>query len=456
MDVIEKNILRNISFNTTNRIMIVVCVAVMCSLFSLSCIDRDTIAGTGKEIPDRLVNIGGTLQSGAVTAKLPEPLRVRVVASNGRPVKGVVVEFYVEDQNASLSDSSKITDGDGYAQTYVTLGTKVDSIYVYASVLGLKGSPTKFSLFAVVSSTTNPNPVNPSMRISEGDNQTGPVGKKLQDALKVKIADEFENPVPNMTVFFSTENGSITPDSALTNDKGIASAFWTLDTTIGTQNAMAECHDIPTGGIVNFRSTATPVLVVKYLTRLCSDTFVALQGTTINKILHVNVLDQYRNPIYSPPPNGFYVDFFVTEGHGSVTQSITDENGDAFAGVTLAADDSVLKITADVGNNVPALNFTFFAYKYFQIDSLRSSGGTVKLFWQKNPNLHFNNYVLQRCNNFNFDNTSIDVETISDENITSTEDNTAVVGSSPFYRLKVNYSNGFYFYTNTRNITVNP
>ncbi len=454
MFFLEQNILRNIVINTSNKLVIVVSV-VIGTLFNLSCIDRDTIAGTGKETPDRLINIGGTLQYGAVTAKLPEPLRVRVVAANGKPVKGVVVEFYVEDQNASLSDSNKTTDGDGYAQTYVTLGTKADSIYVYASVLGLKGSPAKFSLYASVSSNTNPKPIKPWMKIIDGNNQTGVVGSKLPIQLKVKVLDLFDNPVPQMMMHFSTTNGSLSTDSVLTDAQGLAATFWTLDTTVGIQNVQAVCHEI-LGGTVNFHAFGTALLVPKYFTKLCSDTFFTLQGTTINRILHVNVLDQYRNPIYTPGVPGFRVNFFVTEGFGSVDDAITEVNGDAFAGVTVAPNDSILKITADVGHNVPVLKFTFFAYKYFQIDSLRSGGGAVTLFWQKNVNLHFANYTLQRSTNFSFDGNTVDVKVITDENVISTDDLTAAVGNTYVYRIRVNYTNGYYFYTNMRDIKVNP
>ena len=431
-------------------------VVILFTAFVISCIDRDTIAGTGKELPYRIINIGGTLQEGQVTAKLPDPLVVRVVAENGRPVRGVFVEFYFEGENASLSDTNKTTDGDGYAQTYVTLGTKADSIYVYADVLGIRGSPVKFSLYASVSSNTNPKPTKPWMKILDGNNQTGTVGNRLSKQLSVKVLDVFDNPVPKMMIRFSTTNGSLSPDSVLTDAQGLASSFWTLDTTVGTQTVQAVCHEI-LGGSVQFNATGVALLVPTYFTRLCSDTFFTLQGLTINRILHVNVLDQYGNPVYTPFIPGFLVHFYVTEGFGRVdAAAATEENGDAFAGATLANNDSIMKITADVGFNVPKLKFTFFAYKYLQIDSVRSAGGVVTLFWQKNMNLHFANYTIQRCTNLSFDGTTVNVKVISVENITSAVDTTAVVGNTYIYRIKVNYTNGYNFYTNMREVKVSP
>jgi hypothetical protein len=419
--------------------------------FQCSCIDRDTIAGTGKETPDSIIGAGGNFQNGIVNNKLSIPLKVRVLAANGRPVRGVIVEFSVDYSNATFSDTNATTDGDGYAQTSVTLGAKADSVRIYANVLGLKGSPVKFSLFASSSSAA-------TIELANGDNQTGEVGSVLPIPLMVKVTDFYHNPVANSVVYFSTGNGTAQPSSSLTDSLGIAFSNWKLDTVVGNKKAQAMVTSI-LNGTIKFNATANSLLIPTYFSRVSGDTFISLQGFTINNLFKVNVLDKYKNPVYRKPPGaGIFVKFSVSEGFGSVspTSSATNSNGDVLAGVSLAYNDSILKIIADVGFGIPVINFTMFAYKYSQIDSLKSIGGIVTLYWQKNLNPNFANYTLQRCSNFNFDNTTIDVKVISDENTVSTDDNTAVIGSSPFYRIRMNYTNGFYFYTNLRDVIVNP
>ncbi len=423
-------------------------VVIFCTLFNISCIDRETIAGTGKEIPDSIIGAGGDFQFGFVNSKLSTPLKVRVLAANGRPVRGIVVEFSVENSNAIFSDTNATTNGDGYAQTIVTLGSKADSVRISASVLGLKGSPIKFSLFAVSSSAS-------IIELVSGNNQVGEVGEILQAPLIVKVTDFYNNPVSGVIVYFTTNNGTLQRPSTFTDSLGIASSDWKLDTIVGSNMAQIVVPSI-TNGIINVKAVSLSLSVPSYFFRLSNDTFFSIQGTTINSILKVRTLDRYKNPIYRQ--GLFSVKFNVTEGLGKVSPTSTGTNtkGESIAGVSIAEGDSILKISSTVGNELQPINFTFFAYKYSQIDSLKSSGGIVSLFWQKNLNPNFANYTLQRCNNYNFDNSTINLKVITDENIVTTDDNTAVVGSSPFYRIRINYSNGFYFYTNLRDVKVNP
>ena len=432
---------------------IIFILCIFASVSSISCIDRDTIAGTGKEEPDRISIVSGGYQSGIVNIKLPNPLKVRVLALNGRPVRGINVEFSVENNNASFSDTIAVTDGDGYAQTYVTLGAKADSVRINASVYGLKGSPVKFSLSASSSSATK-------IELESGNNQIGTVGSALSLPLVIKVSDSYGNMVPNVPVYFTSSNGKLQPSVVLTDSLGISSSVWTLDTLVGSKTAQAYVPSV-TNGTIGFSAKANSLSIPAVFQYVSSDTMHSLQGVTINSLLQVKVLDKYKNPLYLPyanPPHGISVKFSLEKGEGEVfpASSFTGSNGIAAAGVTIAYNDSLIRIKSDVGNNFPPLYFTIFAYKYLQIDSLMSSGGIVTLFWQKNLNPNFANYTVQRCGTYTFDNTTIDVKIITDENITLVNDAGAAVGTSPFYRIKVNYTNGFYFYSNIRDIKVNP
>lgn len=410
-----------------------------------SCIDRDTIAGTGKEDPFQMIGTGGNFQTGIVSTKLATPLSVRVLSEKGRPVRNTIVEFLTPGGNIILSDTLVSTDGDGNASTKVTLGTKSDSLKVHATVLGIKGSPVIFSLYARSASESR-------AEIFSGNNQQITV-KSQSQPLRMQVFDSFNNPVPNVNVFYTTQHGSVNPTNAKTDSLGIASSVWTLDSLAAVRTVTVQ---IPTivGGTFNFTATGRALTTPASLTLLSEDTLYGLQGQTLNNAIDVRVKDQYGNNIPLVP-----FQFSVLQGSTELAPSslLTNNVGSASTSITLTATDSFSVIQAGLtSGSLPPKIVTVYAYKYFQIDSLKSSGGAVELFWQNNLNPFFANFTLQRCNNFTFDNTTVTVAVITNENTTSIIDATATAGTSPYYRIKVNYTNGFFFYTNIRQITVVP
>lgn len=418
-------------------------------LSQYSCIDRDTIAGTGKEEPDRMVGTGGDLQSGVVSSMLSTPLSVRILSDKGRPVRNVTVEFLTPLSNVSLSDTLVVTDGDGNASTKATLGSKADSIKVHATVIGIKGSPVIFSLLARSATEAK-------AEILTGNNQTGPV-KSTLGPLKVKVYDEFNNTVKNVAVFFTTPNGTITP-TAYTDSTGVASGFWTLDSLAGIKTATAQVPSIA-NGLFNFSATGRALTTPATFTLLTEDTLLALQATTVYNAISVRTRDVYGNNIPLVP-----VQFNVVQGSSAISPTSSQTGLDGTAAATLllnlvdsvGVQDTIVIIKASIDFGFPPFTIRTIVYKYLQIDSLRSSGGNVELFWQKNLNQNLANFTLERCNNFNFDNSTVIVAVITDANSTTIVDSTATIGTSPFYRIKVNYSTGFSFYTNIRQVTVSP
>src|SRR3989449_8633349 len=65
-----------------------------------------------------------------------------------------------------------------------------------------------------------------------GDLQKDTVGATLPVPLSVKVTDDFNNPVANVTVSWTVIDGggSVTPATAPTDANGIASTRWTLGT----------------------------------------------------------------------------------------------------------------------------------------------------------------------------------------------------------------------------------
>ncbi|MCK9408754.1 MAG: hypothetical protein M0R68_06425 [Bacteroidetes bacterium] len=424
----------------------IVIVLFACSMLNLSCIDRDTIAGTGKEAPDRMIGAGGDFQSGIIRTQLPIPLRVRILAANGRPVRGVVVEFSNSLERVSFSDTTARSDGDGYASTRVTFGTVADSIQVNASVLGIKGSPIVFHLVARAAAEEN-------AEIESGDAQSGVVSGPLSSPLMVKVTDPYNNPVKNVVAEYSTNNGRFSSSFVQTDSFGIASSIWFLDTLIGQKTASVTFPSLP-GVVLNFKATATAHTPYNMYAAL-NDSIHAMEGQPLPGGLRVKMVDKFGNPAKQQS-----VRFSVVLGSPGIDTARafqTGTDGVATVSITLAFGDSVEIVNAySPYYPLPVVPFHITSYRYSQLSSISSSGGNVELGWDRNVNNNFVSYNIERCLTYTFDQSTVALRTITDQNIVSITDTSAVIGTSPFYRVKINYLNNFYFYTNIRQITVQP
>ncbi|MFI5310392.1 MAG: beta strand repeat-containing protein, partial [Gemmatimonadales bacterium] len=102
-----------------------------------------------------LAAVSGSGQSGAVATLLGAPLVVRVTASDGVGVAGVVVTFSPAAGSGSVASASVPSDASGFAQTTWTLGPTVGAQSVTASAAGgLAGSPVTFGATATPATPT--------------------------------------------------------------------------------------------------------------------------------------------------------------------------------------------------------------------------------------------------------------------------------------------------------------
>ena len=92
-----------------------------------------------------------------------------------------------------------------------------------------------------------------------GDGQSAVPGEELPQPIVVKVTDADGRPLPDVSVSFTlgpdADGGEITPDTALTNEDGEASAQWVLGAGLGEQQVHAE---VVGAGLnrVNFTATA--------------------------------------------------------------------------------------------------------------------------------------------------------------------------------------------------------
>lgn len=102
----------------------------------------------------QLLSQGGNAQTATVGTTLPQPLVVKVAASDGVGVAGTTVNFAVASGGGSLTNASAVSDANGLAQTSWKLGTSTGPQSVTASAAGLSGSPVTFTAAAQAANAT--------------------------------------------------------------------------------------------------------------------------------------------------------------------------------------------------------------------------------------------------------------------------------------------------------------
>ena len=224
---------------------------------------------------------------------LGTPHEVLVTDANGNPVSGVRVDWAAASGGGSVSPTSSSTDGNGHATTTRTLGVTPGTQTTTATAT-LSGTPTTvtFTITATVGGASK-------MTKAGGDLQKDTVGAALPTPLAVKVTDDFNNPVANVTITWSVIDGggSVTPLTSLTTANGVASTQWTLGTRTGADSTQA----VQATGVaspLNFLATARPGAVSASKTSVSATpgTIPASDGTSASTIT-VTALDGFGNPI---------------------------------------------------------------------------------------------------------------------------------------------------------------
>ena len=168
----------------------------------------------------------GNSQKVPVVSQLPSPVKVKAKDALGNVVVGVVVTFNDGGAGGSFSSPTATTDSSGIATTSYTTGTKSGVIKITASASG--ATP------AVFKETVLPGPA-VSLKVFSGNNQTVQAGAAAPKLLQVIVADQYGNPVSGISVNFADggAGGTLAPNPALTNAKGIAGTRYTTPDEVG-------------------------------------------------------------------------------------------------------------------------------------------------------------------------------------------------------------------------------
>lgn len=300
---------------------------------------RDSTRVTFVPIPAKMTIDSGNGQSATVGTRLPQPLRVRVTASDLLGVKGVAVKFEALTGGASVLDSIVVTDSGGYAEDTVTLST-VSGQQVFRAT-----SPTIQGDTFFVSGT--PGAVTAAKSVVTVSSAT--IGSGAVATLTLQAKDAFGNNLTSggATVVFGASGGTSTGTIGATVDhaNGTYSATFTglvagTATTIGaTINGTAVGTTLPTIAV-----TAGAISPLTSVVSTSSGTVASGASATLTLVAK----DSSGNPV---PTGGATVVFSQVGGTstGAISPTTDHTNGTYTATFTGAIAGTATTIHATIG-----------------------------------------------------------------------------------------------------------
>lgn len=182
--------------------------------------------------------VEGEHQDGVAGKPTPLPIQVAIVDDFGNGVANAPVNFRLADNNGGsqvIIDSTR-TDLSGIASLQPTLPTLVgEYIYIATSPL-LPGQTAAFYC------TVGPDA---AYRLSKyaHDYQSMTAGRELLFPVIVRVTDQYNNPVPEVSIQFTTmpnsDNGEPLAPSVSSDGSGLAACRWRLSTQPKTNMLMA-------------------------------------------------------------------------------------------------------------------------------------------------------------------------------------------------------------------------
>jgi uncharacterized repeat protein (TIGR01451 family) len=192
-----------------------------------------------------------------------------------------------------------------------------------------------------------------TLEIASTTPQLAAAGANVSSAPSIKVRDQNNNVMPNVTVAFavSSGGGTVTPATVATNASGVAQATsWRLGTAPGANSVTATV-----GNLASLTFNATGVLVATAVQAASPASVTWSPAAAVPQPPAVIVRDQFGNPL--PNTN---VSFAVTSGGGSIspTTQMTGIDGGARLTIwTLGPDVGTNKVAATV-SGVSPVEFT--------------------------------------------------------------------------------------------------
>ncbi|MCG3118726.1 MAG: hypothetical protein ALAOOOJD_00982 [bacterium] len=205
----------------------------------------------------KIEKISGDGQTGPAGQQLGQAFVVAIRDANNNLVGNYPVDWVVTDGNGKLSLYRSITDLNGKAQTFLTLGNQSPTNKVEARV------PLNVTLPSFTATTISG--VAASASVAGGNNQSATVRTALTNPLLVKVADGNGNGVANYPIEFTvTRGGGSTTALNRVNNAGFENinngttlpAGWTLEGTPTTAEVQAST-ETPKAGSRSLKVSAT-------------------------------------------------------------------------------------------------------------------------------------------------------------------------------------------------------
>ncbi len=159
-------------------------------------------------------------QNAVVNTVVAAPPAVIVRDANGTAVPNVTVTFAITGGGGTLTGATQTTSSSGIATVGSwTVGTATGANTMTATVASL--TPVTFTATGTAGAPATLTKV-------QGDSQTANSGAALPVQPTVLVRDQFQNPVPGVTVNWTPSDGTATPASGPTGANGQAATTWTL------------------------------------------------------------------------------------------------------------------------------------------------------------------------------------------------------------------------------------
>jgi len=303
---------------------------------------------TVTQVAAQIAKVSGDAQTGTVGQALAQPLVVQVNDANANAIAGITVNFTMVAGAGGLGSATATTSASGQAQTTWTLGQLAGTNH-QVSAAPTSGTAGSVTFTATANAATAAN-----IAVLSGNGQSGQVATALGNAIIVRVADQFNNPVAGTTVTFAVTGGggSVNPTSAASNATGLSQTTWTLGQTAGAQTMTASVTGL-TGSPVSFSSFAAAGAPAS-VTKQAGDAQTASAGAQVATAPTVVVKDAFLNP-----KQGAIVTFAIATGGGSLVKPIdtTDASGVASVGSWTLGAVGANTMTATVAG-VTAVTFT--------------------------------------------------------------------------------------------------
>jgi len=272
----------------------------------------------------KLERVGGGALSGPVGTALPARVSFRSVDAFGNPVAGERLRFSALD-GGGAEPLEAVTDAAGEAGTSWTLGPTQG---VQRLSVALDGAREVAELVTAAARPGRPG------RLAPVPDRSPPPSAGAEAVLRVRVADDHDNPVPGVEVAWTLVEGkgAIAARAGTTNAAGIAEALLSTDVKAGSCVVAATAAGVPQPLRLTVATVAGPaarLVVVR------GDHQRAPAGGRLRVKPAVRVEDRHGNAVAGVP-----VRFEVTAGEGAVEHAapLTDASGVASCGTwTLGA-----------------------------------------------------------------------------------------------------------------------